>query len=340
MGQKGWKKVAKRYNKCARKSNRPERDAKSLETKYKLLLKTKKPTGDASCPPEIKRAHHVERLINERAGTRELSDNDDDSDCDSDSDSDASSDGSIEVLERPSTKVHTAIARRAPTPPARRNSCMNAPELVTKLAKTFDPDAQQSREEERSQRSFQSTQLLTLTQQLRDAQTANDGLRNELASVRRACDRAEFKLEMYGHSFAGGGVVAKPKRRRSSRSRYIADNYPDLIRHGGKIRCERVYPDGGACTQWITDGESPDDESEKENWNPTSSSLGDPLFPRPSSPFDHYTTSSSSAGPSHPRQQIDGGRHLPINAATSGADIPVASSSTAGAVSRQASEEI
>ncbi|KAJ7359667.1 hypothetical protein DFH08DRAFT_652097, partial [Mycena albidolilacea] len=252
MGQKGWKKVTKRYNKFARKYHRPERDEKSLESKYKLLLKAKKPTGDVACPPEVKRAHRIEHLINTRAGTRELSDNDDDSD--SDSDSDASSDGSIEVLERPAAKVHTAVARQ----------------LVTKLVKTFDPDTQQSREEERSQRSFQTTQLFTLTQQLRDAQTTNDGLQNELVSVRRACDRAELKLEMYEHGFAGGGDVAKPKPRRSSRLRYIAENYPDLVCRGGKIRCERIYPDGGACTQWVTDGES-SNKSEKENWDPNTS---------------------------------------------------------------------
>jgi hypothetical protein len=349
MGQKGWKKVTKRYNKFARKYHRPERDEKSLESKYKLvrcdstssilitycvhvrqLLKAKKPTGDAACPPEVKRAHRIEHLINTCAGTRELSDNDDDSD--SDSDSDASSDGSIEVLERPAAKVHTAVARRAPTPPARR-SRMNAPELVTKLAKTFDPDTQQSQEEERSQRSFQTTQLFTLTQQLRDTQTANDGLRNELVSVWRACDRAELKLEMYEHGFAGGGDVAKPKPRCSSRLRYIAENYPDLVRRGGKIRCERIYPDGGACTQWVTDGES-SNESEKENWDPNTSSLTS--FHRSSSPFDRYT-SSLSASPSQPRQQIDDGRH---SATTLGTELPVASSSTAGAVSRHMSPNI
>ncbi|KAJ7349864.1 hypothetical protein DFH08DRAFT_958811 [Mycena albidolilacea] len=315
--------------KFARKYHRPERDEKSLESKYKLLLKAKKPTGDAACPPEVKRAHRIEHLINTRAGTRELSDNDDDSD--SDSDSDASSDGSIEVLECPAAKVHTAVARRTPTPPTHR-SRMNAPELVTKLAKTFDPDTQQSQEEERSQRSFQTTQLFTLTQQLRDAQTANDGLRNELASMRRACDHAELKLEMYEHGFAGGDV-AKPKPRRSSRSRYIAENYPDLVRRGGKIRCEQIYPDGGACTQWVTDGES-SNESEKENWDPNTSSL--PSFHRSSSPFDRYT-SSLSAGPSQPRQQIDDGRHSPT---TLGTELPVASLSTAGAVFRQMSPNI
>ncbi|KAJ7300976.1 hypothetical protein DFH08DRAFT_979148 [Mycena albidolilacea] len=50
-------------------------DGKAIEGKYKTLLKTKKPTSDAHCPPEIKRAHQIESLINEKADTREISNN-------------------------------------------------------------------------------------------------------------------------------------------------------------------------------------------------------------------------------------------------------------------------
>ncbi|KAJ7336106.1 hypothetical protein DFH08DRAFT_965010 [Mycena albidolilacea] len=37
MGQKGWKKVTKQYNKFARKYHRPERDEKSLESNWYVL---------------------------------------------------------------------------------------------------------------------------------------------------------------------------------------------------------------------------------------------------------------------------------------------------------------
>ncbi|KAJ6615620.1 hypothetical protein B0H10DRAFT_2435371 [Mycena sp. CBHHK59/15] len=66
LGGKGWKIIARKYKKWARNNGRPERGLKSLETKYKQI---KKPTGDASCPPEVKRAHQIEELINQRAGT-------------------------------------------------------------------------------------------------------------------------------------------------------------------------------------------------------------------------------------------------------------------------------
>ncbi|KAF7340350.1 hypothetical protein MVEN_01954200 [Mycena venus] len=247
----------------------------TIEAKYKTLLKTKKPTGDAHCPPEIKRAHHIEGLINEKADTREISD---------DSDVGDASDDSVEVLDR--STVHTAVARRAPTPPPRRrNSRMNAPELVNKLSQAFDPAVLKSRDDERSLRSFQTTQFLALNQQLRDAQAATESLRNELATVQRARDRAELKLELHQPSFAGF-TTSGPR----SRARYIADEHPDLVRVGGKIRY----------------GE----DSDKENWDPSSSSSV-----RLSSPFDLASSSSSLPGPSQSAASVADDQQ-PINPAS------------------------
>jgi hypothetical protein len=142
-----------------------------------------------------------------------------------------------------------------------------------KLANTFDPEIQRSMHEERSQRSFQTTQLVTLTQQLRDAQAATEALRNRLAEVERARDRAELKLEFLSPApftgFGGNGG-------QSSRARYIAEECPDLVRRGGKIRCERLFPEGGGCVEWFTDEE---DNADKENWNPSSSSSGQSTLP-------------------------------------------------------------
>ncbi|KAJ7306781.1 hypothetical protein DFH08DRAFT_901693 [Mycena albidolilacea] len=73
LGQKGWKLVIAAFFEWADVSGRPARDGKAIEGKYKMLLKTKKPTGDAHCPPEIKRAYQIKSLINEKADTREIS---------------------------------------------------------------------------------------------------------------------------------------------------------------------------------------------------------------------------------------------------------------------------
>ncbi|KAJ7740213.1 hypothetical protein DFH07DRAFT_965396 [Mycena maculata] len=261
LGQKGWKAVAVGYAKRARNTGRPERDVKSLEAKYKQLLKTKKPTGSGQCPPEIKRAHEIEAKINHRADTRELSDSDDDGAN--------ASDNSIEVLDQ--SAVHTAIAQRAPTPPLppRRNSRMNAPELVNKLSQAFDPDALRARDEERGQRSFQTTQIFMMSQQIQDAQATIKSLH-----------RAEMALSWYQDGYG------KQHRRRVSR--YA--NQPGLVRVDGKIRNERVYPDGGACTTWDTAPSS--DESDKENKDPSSSSSHMSFATRSPSPFNLHDSVS------------------------------------------------
>ncbi|KAJ7877299.1 hypothetical protein B0H13DRAFT_2347249 [Mycena leptocephala] len=114
LAAKGWKNVTRDHNTWAEKHDRPLRDAKSLEAKIK------KPTSDPDCAPEVKRAKLIDRKINERVGTRDLGD--------SEFGGNISSEDSVEVLESRGKKLHSAIARRAPTPPLPRKS---RPELVS-----------------------------------------------------------------------------------------------------------------------------------------------------------------------------------------------------------------
>ncbi|KAJ7253133.1 hypothetical protein C8J57DRAFT_1187327 [Mycena rebaudengoi] len=293
LGPKGWKRVHEDYDayRCAR--GRPERSLKSLEGKYKGYLKMKKPTGTGTCAPEVKQAHAIESLITERAGMRELSD-----DIDNDSGAN-SSDNDIEVLDPPpSSDVHTAIARRAPTPPLRHTSRKSAPELVNKLSRAFDPEVQRARDEERFDRSAQNTQVFTLSQQLRDAHATADNLRNQISIIQqhlndaeRARDVALLKVEMMGF---GGGRRAERGRhhRRGDNSRNRSprrSRSPRRRSPAHKFRCEERYADGGACTYWITD----EDDSEKENHHRSSLSRTQ----------IHYRGRSQSAGPSRLRGQ-------------------------------------
>jgi hypothetical protein len=148
---------------------------------------------------------------------------------------------------------------------------MSAPDLVNRISKAFDPEVQKTRDADRAERSFQTTHILTLTQQLRDAQAANESLRGQITAmqtrmhdVERVKDCAELKLE-----FAQAGSTSTgPSYRRPSRSAVYKEN-PNLVRVGGKVRCERCYPDGGSCTQWMSDRSS--DNEDKENWDPSSS---------------------------------------------------------------------
>jgi uncharacterized coiled-coil protein SlyX len=121
---------------------------------------------------------------------------------------------------------------------------MNAPELVDKLSRAFDPDALKSRNDERAQQSFQTTQIFTMSQQLRDAQATIEALRtqmtivqNHVHDVERARDCAEMRLEMRGDGFAG---PSKPVCRSQFKGR------SDVQHVDGKVRCEQTYPDGGA----------------------------------------------------------------------------------------------
>ncbi|KAF8232893.1 hypothetical protein L208DRAFT_1203561, partial [Tricholoma matsutake] len=80
LGQHGWNKVHHQLLKWAYSCGHPARAVKSLETKYKQLVKIKKPMGSGVCPPKIKQAQKIDEKINEHAGTRNLSDSDFDGD--------------------------------------------------------------------------------------------------------------------------------------------------------------------------------------------------------------------------------------------------------------------
>ncbi|KAF8185798.1 hypothetical protein K438DRAFT_1973647 [Mycena galopus ATCC 62051] len=217
IGQKGWKVVESKYNKYALVNDKSERDIKSLQTKYNQVYFSEK---EAHGP---------------RLNTRVPSDSDVDVDVDVDGGGDPSSDEGVEVVP-PASSVRTAVERRAPSPPIRR-SHVNAPDLVNTISKVFDPEVQKTRETDRAQWSFQTTHLFSLTQQLHDAQTANENLRNQITTmqtrvhdVEHARDRAEMKLEMVQVSSASGSVD-----HRRSRSAVYKD-YPDLVRINGKVR--------------------------------------------------------------------------------------------------------
>ncbi|KAF8129104.1 hypothetical protein K438DRAFT_2000003 [Mycena galopus ATCC 62051] len=301
VGQKGWKEVERRYSKWAKQNGRAERPPKALENKYKQYLRQKKPTGSASCPPEVKRAHEIEDLINQRVGTRELSDSEFD-----DQSENSSSDNDIEVVEL------TAIARRAPTPPLPRKSRVRGTDLANKLANAFDLEVQRDCDEARAHRSFENTQILTLSQQLRDERAITENLRSEntilrnrIHNVERALERAELRNEMM--CFSGGRRGHSPRRPHRSRPVGYCSHKrnPGVERVDGQIRCETKYPDGSAMTYWISDPSTDnyDEDDEEENHNPWDT------FNIPRRSRSHYTGSrrpiscrrTPSAGPSHYR---------------------------------------
>jgi hypothetical protein len=229
-------------------------------------LKTTKPTGNGVCPPNVERAQEIDRLINERAGTRDLNDSDFDADLDDTGDPDApisiSSDECTGLP--PASKKLTASITRPEAPLVRRSRNTNGMELVQKLSQAFDPSVQRARDDARANRSLENTQFLSLSQQVRDSQGLVETLRSQVMELQSrvyaassARDRAELKLEMIELSRGFRPMPVQPS------------DPPPQKKVKSKRRQEKWYPDGGRAIYYVTDDDSSDNLSNKENVNPT-----------------------------------------------------------------------
>jgi len=338
QGQRGWNTIHRRFTQWARRNDGTERTPKSLETKYKQvfvfnylliarltsllqLVKQTKPTGNAYCPPDVKRAHKIDALIFERACTQNLND----SDFDDVAEESEESEEDVEVVEPVKKKsrttttgkeVHEAVIRR-PDPSVQRRPRSNNTDLIGRLADAFDPSVQQARDEGRAQRSFQTSQIFTLTQQLRDANQMNESLRSQLSIVQnglheaeRARDRAEMELRLMEKmgQVSRGDEQGRMGRATGVRRRSLSTKRT-LQRVRGKTRCEETYPEGGSFTYWVTDPSSDSDHydydwemSDKENIAPLASAHRRRHSPSTSSARQHHHLRSQSplpvAGPS------------------------------------------
>ncbi|KIM82645.1 hypothetical protein PILCRDRAFT_88637 [Piloderma croceum F 1598] len=130
IGGKGWGNVEDEFLSRAAVNGQPARTAKSLETKFKQLVKVSKPMGDAECPLQVERAHQIDWLLNEKAGTQDLDDseivdaNEEESDGDSDDgDNDdgdkpisISSDGEEDILKKASRKKSVTVKSETHAP--------------------------------------------------------------------------------------------------------------------------------------------------------------------------------------------------------------------------------
>ena len=210
------------------------------------LVKTPKPTGDGVCPPEVTHAHHIDDLINERAGTRYLNNSDFD-----DPDADGKTHNWSDKEDDLKPECHTVVARflRTEAPPTRHNARgVAAADLMTRLSTAFDPAVQRARDEEHTNRSLANTQYLTLAQQLCDSQATTESLRSQLIDVcnqlyeaQHEYDHAEMRLEMM-----------QSKSRQPHRE---AGRYHNLPKH--KLQSYRWFADGGKALAWL---DSDDDE--------------------------------------------------------------------------------
>ncbi|KAI5799754.1 hypothetical protein FPQ18DRAFT_302120 [Pyronema domesticum] len=66
IGGEMWEKVAAQYNGLATNAGHKHCNAKYLKTHYTSFIKSKKPTGDPYCPPNVLRALGLEKQIEEK----------------------------------------------------------------------------------------------------------------------------------------------------------------------------------------------------------------------------------------------------------------------------------
>ncbi|ETV74553.1 hypothetical protein H257_10702 [Aphanomyces astaci] len=79
-GRNGWAKVADAYNPDGKAF--PKRDIDSLRRKFATLKNHAKPTGHPECPPDVRRAKHISRDIDNNVGVCSMKDEDADEEVD------------------------------------------------------------------------------------------------------------------------------------------------------------------------------------------------------------------------------------------------------------------
>ncbi|KAJ7369087.1 hypothetical protein DFH08DRAFT_796885 [Mycena albidolilacea] len=134
--EKGWKVAESSYNEMVCKAGRPERAFLSLKAKYSLYTKQKKPTGEGENPPDVRRAHQIKDLINDKAGTWDV---DDDSELEDDDSNDSDM---LKVVEPPTSSSTSHVA-------------------VNTLVHSLDPAALRACDDARTHHSFGRIQFMT-----------------------------------------------------------------------------------------------------------------------------------------------------------------------------------
>ncbi|KAG2031842.1 hypothetical protein BDR03DRAFT_1015728 [Suillus americanus] len=136
-----------------------------------------KPTGDRVCPPDITRAHELDALINEHAGTRDLND----SDHDTYNDELNCNKQTVKVKNRYTYATSPSAA---------------ASELLSCISGTFDPAVQQARDKDHATRSLANTQLLAQGQQLHGANGVTEKLQTQLFDLQTRLYEAKHERDL------------------------------------------------------------------------------------------------------------------------------------------------
>lgn len=208
IASKGWRVVGARFRDWAIVTQAPARTDRSLELKFKQLVKTRKPTGNAPYPPCVRRAHEIDHKLQSKVACRDLEDDEiaeinvDEGDASDEEMSDSAdphgdTDRDSPIPHpRPTPRVRAA---RIETPlssqdSARQTSSRGA-EILERISKTFDPDVQSHREADRASSMFQTQQLIFVQSQIRDLNSTILSLRNQLDDSERRHNDADRRAD-------------------------------------------------------------------------------------------------------------------------------------------------
>jgi hypothetical protein len=136
------------------------------------------------------------------------------------------------------------IARRTPadrltTPATSRAGRHGAgQDFLANISSVLDPAAQAQRHEDQSSRAIQTSQIFTLTSQLRESQALVESLRNRLSES----DRDRNNAERHADRVEMMSMLSSSRREREASPPHRRDR---------RQRQEVYYADGGRATRWV-----------------------------------------------------------------------------------------
>ena len=228
-------------------------------------MKTRKPTGDAECPPEVLRAHAIDHKLQSKVACQDLEDGEiidcEDGDA-NDSDNEMSDTCGFPEDDngagpaphyRPTPCVRTTrVEAPLPSRETTRQSSSKGADILEKISKTFDPEIQSRREADRTSSMFQSQQLILLQSQIRDLNSTILSLRSQLDNSERRCVNADHRADRLQNQLDINTAVTRARLFRS------ATHVP---RHASPIsisstesspdhnhRYEATFHNGGRCS--------------------------------------------------------------------------------------------
>ena len=254
------------------------------------LVRTRKPTGDAECPPEIERAHEINDRIQAKVACRDLADEEIADFKESDDNmSDDADDEAPASVHRPQPTPRVRTTRGKSTSATTRQSSMKGLNFLDKIAQSLDPNHQAQRDAQRSSALFQSQQLILLQGQVRDLNQLVQTLQTQLADSERRrmdTDRRADRLEnqVYISSVMSQAQGQRPVTHLEQPTTIVpAGSSPSTSGSGQHRRWEATFRDGGRCS-WNGNGSRLNSDPSVIEVNPIAWSPGGPCSPVQSPP--------------------------------------------------------